>query len=177
MNAQTMRYPQYAQSTSPEVLEAIRRNDEREADFRRRAWAFSLKHGGSGPYRFFRLYGTSLSGIASEEEPEDGRWKRVGTEHWAPYKSNPLSREFAAIAYRAEPVPGVPLMLHGPEDRDGIRMAGEATVFIHEGVAYSGTSLSPTDLVALPIPWEEIKASEFHAALEGYNASRKGDQA
>lgn len=48
---------------------------------------------------------------------------------------------------------------------------GHGAVFIHDGVAYSGFDFVPTADSDDGHLWDEIKASEFHAAMEAKNAA------
>lgn len=168
-------FPQYASTTDPEVLAAVQRNKEGFQAFRERAFAFASAQGApDGAY-----YGSSFAGghsiyaIGGSEKPTTGRWKEGYRRGWLPFTNNPLAKELEAIRFDEEKLPGLPRLLKSAS-RDGSRRVGSPLVFILEGVAYSGTSFIPEDggpHSSDPADggWEEIKASEFHAALEAYN--------
>lgn len=169
-------FPQYAKTCDAEVISAIERNKAGQAAVRERAHEFAKKHGDAeGNFYFSTFAGYRCTGIVSSEKPATGQWKRTSRTHngWLPYKNNPLHEEFDALAFRPEGVPGIPDLLHGSPERDGTVRVGSPTLFVLDGVAFSGTTIQATD----PFPdaggWEELKASEFHAAMETYNERLK----
>lgn len=165
-----MTYPQYAKSVDPDVLATIERNKERKKEMVERARAFSQAHGGGGDFYYSEFLGYHVTGIMGAEKPTTGQWKAMPrSDGWVPYVNNPVNAEFEALQFTSDPTPGIPKLLHSAYDSDGRQRVGHPTTFIQDGVAYSGTAITPIDEVGVDIPWEEIKASEFHAAMESYN--------
>lgn len=165
-------YPQYAKSTDPEVIAAIVANEESERVAREQAFAFAKKHSDIEKPTVWStgFDGFTLTGIESNEAPKSGRWRNGRRKtQWIPYRNNPLFAEFNAISVRRGKVPGVPGWIEGPMRNDFTHLTGPATLFILDGVAYSGCSETPTNNVPANIPWEEVKTSEFYKAMETYN--------
>lgn len=167
-------FPQYASTTDPQVLAVIQRNKEGFQAFRERAFAFATAQGApDGAY-----YGSSFAGghaisaIGGAEKPTTGQWKEGHRRGWLPFKNNPLAKDLAEIRFDEEKVPGLPLLLESAT-HDGSRRVASPLVFILDDVAYSGASFLPEDSGDKNNPedggWQEIKASEFHRALEAYN--------
>lgn len=167
-----MKYPQYAKTTAPDVIGVIEENKRGQQEVREKALAFAKKHGGEDAgFRYSSFLGYRVTAIDCDEKPTSGRWKAGGRGYgYAPYKNNPLYAEFEQLAYTPKPIRGTPDLLHGEYNADGSQRVGGPTLFVLNGVAYSGTALTPVDAMPDGSPWEEIKASEFHAAMETYNA-------
>lgn len=173
--------PQYARSTDPEVIATIERNRAGEVDFNRRASEFAATHGSpNGAFYPSRFAGShSISAIGGEEKPTTGRWKKGYHGHgWVPFKNTELEAEMDAIRFTEESLPGLPDLVYGPYTSRG-QVVSRGTRFVHDGVAYLGFSAAPLAdqperaTVTGDGHWEEIKASEFHAALEAYNEAAK----
>ena len=166
-----MKYPQYAKTTASDVIETISANKAGEQEVRDRAFVFAKAHGGeyAGWYAS-TFFGYRVNAIECAEKPKSGRWT-TGTKGrgWRPYVNNPLWEEFESLVFHPEPVRGIPGMLHSGFDSEGRARVGHPTVFVLDGVAWSGTLITPTDDMPDDSPWVEVKASEFHAALETYN--------
>lgn len=166
------RFPQYATSSDPAVIEAILTDKANRADMRERAGRFSKKHGNPEGYFYISTFaGYRCTGIESTKEPASGRWKRTRgtTNGWLPYVSNPLHAEFSGLTAAPVKIPGVPELVHGVSDRHGSSVVATPTVFVLDGAAYCGISFPVSDPYPEAGRWSEIKASEFYAAMETYN--------
>lgn len=157
---------QYAKSTDSAVIEAIERNRAGQFEWRDRALAFASAHGAEAFYP--DLFGgkCEIYSIDTETAPTTGRWKRA-TRGWVPWKNNPVAAEMDAITFTKEPVPGLPEMLHGG------RYLLTPTPFLHAETAWVGFNVMPERYNAhddFGPQWVEIKASEYHAALEAVTA-------
>lgn len=167
-------FPQYASTTDPAVIAVIQRNREGFQAFRERVFAFASAQGApDGAYYGSSFAGShSIAAIGGNEKPTTGQWKNGYRAGWLPFKNNPLAKELAAIRFDEEPIPGIPQLLKATE-RHGARRVASALVFVLDGVAFSGVSFLPEDSGDKIKPedggWKEIKASEFHKALETYN--------
>jgi hypothetical protein len=166
---------QYARSTDPEVIATIERNRAGVVDFNARAIAFAASHGSpnGGFYPSAFAGSHSISAIDGDTKPSTGRWKKgyrdIG---WVPFKGSELEGEMEAIRFDEESLPGVPDMVYGAYTARG-QVVSAGTRFVHDGVAYLGFSSTPLAVQPETVKgdghWEEIKASQFHAALEAYN--------
>lgn len=169
--------PQYARTTDPRVLEAVRRNRVGAADFHNRACEFAVANGvEKGSYYPGGFGGgRSIRALGGNEKPRTGRWTTgYGGYGWRPFKNNPLHDEMDAIRFEAEPVPGLPSLVNGPYLPNGSHTIATPQPFELDGAVYVGFSFQPVDSGRrMPDPgeggWEEIKASEYHAAVETYN--------
>ncbi|MBC9953265.1 hypothetical protein ICM05_01200 [Leucobacter sp. cx-42] len=170
-------FPVFASTTDSGVIAVIERNKAAKAEVRDRATEFAKKHGDQdGNFYYSTFAGYRCTGIASNEKPTSGRWKKAHrtANGWIPYANNPLNSEFEALVHQPEKVPGVPDLLTGVSDSDGMMRVGNPTLIVLDGVAYSGTTIQASDLFPVEGGWAEIKASEFHAALEDYNERLMG---
>lgn len=171
----TSTIPQYARTTDPTVIAAIEANRTGRRTFHDRATAFAAKHGSpKGAYLPSSFAGMhNVRAIGGTDKPTTGRWKRGWDDRgWRPFKNTDLERELDAIQFVEKPVPGLPDIAHGDYTPSGAQHISPGTVFVHEGVAYVGYPFAPTDdteRAATPADWEEIKASQFHAAMEAFN--------
>lgn len=166
-----MRFPQYASTVAPDVTATIEENRKGQQDIRDKALAFAKKYGGEDAgFRYSTFLGYRVTGIECDEKPAEGQWKTGRRGYgYAPYKNNPINDEFEKLAFSPKDVRGVPDLLHARESADGTQRVGCPTLFVLDGIAYSGSALTPIDAMPDGSPWEEIKASEFHAAMEAYN--------
>lgn len=163
----TTTLPQYARSTDPDVIATVERNRQHEADFREKVAALSEKWTGDRGNAWIDrgAGGSVLIGLRMTREQVEaapGEWKkpdRLGAVR--PYKSNPLSQEFALHA-KHEEVPGRPSLLHGEN------WIGGGAVFVHDGAAWTGCNFVPD--APADDRWTEVLASEFNAAMEAVNA-------
>ena len=167
-----MRFPQYAKTDAPDVIETVEGNKQGQQEVRERALAFARKYGGEDAgFRYSNFLDYRVTAIDCDDRPTAGQWKSGARGYgYAPYKNNPICAEFEDLVHRAKDVRGIPDLLHSGEDSSGAQLVGSPTVFVIDGVAYSGTSMTPVDAMPDGSPWEEIKASEFHTAREAYNA-------
>lgn len=174
---EAMTAPQYATSTDLDVIAVIEANwrARREALAACRDWA--KRFGADGFYRSSR---NGIAALALDEKPTGhGRWVWF-RRHSEPGKprgvlpaaGNPLLDEMRALGVREEPVPGLadtyetalPL-----NDRRGDFMLFFPTPFVALGAAWIGFSMIPTHGEHGP-QWREVKASEWHAAKEAFEA-------
>lgn len=164
--------PQYARSTDPDVIAAVERNRQHEADFREKVAALSEKWTGDPGNAWIDRgsNGSTFTGLRMTREQVEaapGQWKkpdRLGSVR--PYKSNPIAPEFS-IRAKYEQIPGRPGLLWGEN------WMGKGLVFLHAGAAWSGVSFVPDHDTKGIGGWTEVLASEFHAAMEAINAERK----
>jgi hypothetical protein len=163
-------FPQYAKSTDPEVLAAVQRNKEGDEAHHQKCLAFAIANGvENGAYIKSSWGGRALRAVMGDKKPTTGQWKKGGGGYgWVPYKNNPLYKEYDELVFNHERVPG----------HDGSYMSGNLymtpTLFEFDGAVWSGMSHQPDDLRggkphSEEGGWVEVKASEFHAAMEGYN--------
>lgn len=177
---------QYARTTNQNVIEAVLGNEEGFQKFRQEAFAFASAQGApDGAYFGSSFAGThAISAVGGDTKPTTGRWKEGYHRGWLPFKNNPLAKELESIRFREAPIPGMPSLVDGPASGSG-HIVGTPRPFIVDGVVYCGFSFvprpeeegtyRPNDREAGG--WEEIKASEFHAALETYNERIQGESA
>lgn len=181
----TKMIPQYAKTTSRLVLEAVRRNREGAAGFHRRACDFAQENGvDKGSYYPGGFAGShSIRALGGDRKPSNGRWTTgYGGYGWRPFKNNPLHAEMDAIRFEEETIPGLASIIDGPYLPNGSHTIASPQPFELDGVVYVGFSFQPIDNGRrTPDPseggWEEIKASEYHAAVETYNARIKENNA
>lgn len=170
-------FPQYSKTDNPEVLAVLERNRLGRRDVLQRACEFSKLHGDTAKGSVFTSdWGDFVvTGIVSEEEPKSGRWKRLPRTNggWTPYKNNPLHEELETFRFRQEQVPGIPGWIESASRADGSNYVGNPRPFVLDGVAYIGLSFLPVTPALDGSPWEEIKASELHAAMEAYNLANE----
>lgn len=174
-------FPQYSKTNDPEVLEALERNRIGRKEVLQRACEFSKLHGDTPEGSVFTSdwAGFAVTGIVSSEKPTSGRWKELlrSRNGWTPYKNNPLNEEMNSFQFREEKIPGIPGWIESASRSDGSNYVGNPKPFVLGETAYVGLSFMPITEALEDSPWEEIKASEFHKAMEDYNAkNRKGKQ-
>lgn len=171
-------FPQTAKTNHPDVIASIRETERREAEFREKARDISEKYTGDrhkGWLSGGTFEGMHLSSIQVTEEQYaalPGQWKkRDHMGRTSPYRNNKKVEGFH-VGFKADRIPG-----RGNFHMGGNYM-GTGTVFIHDGYAYShfgflpGISEKSYGEIA-EYGWEEIKASEFHKALEDFNEALK----
>lgn len=174
-------FPQYARTTDQSVLDAIQRNEEGFQAFREQAFAFASAQGApDGAYYGSSFAGThSISAIGGDTKPTTGQWKNGYRAGWLPFKNNPLAKELESIRFTEESVPGLPQTLESKMDGDWRRRIASPRPFIVDGVAFVGVAFLPEDGGDKVRPedggWEEIKASEFHKAMETFNERLTSD--
>lgn len=174
-------FPQYAKTTAPAVLDALEQNKALDKEFFARGMAFAEAHGGTAFYSSRWGSTTSMVAIKADEKPTTGQWKRHARGGWIPYKNNPLYKVFNDIELRRVAIPGLPEFVEsGYNDRMQHYIASPHP-FVLGGAAYVGFSFVPQDRNYQNDPkpedggWEEIKASEWHAAREAYNERATSD--
>lgn len=172
-------FPQFAKTSHPEVLEAIRESERRWDEFLERMRDVSEKYTGERHNGYFsgdRFDRASMTGVRATQliQSAPGRWKKAVRGVTEPYSNNPARADFN-IGYRAVTIPG----------RGNLHMSsgyfGSGVFFIHEGYAYShyGFRIERGEAhrgEAEAYGWEEIMPSELHKALEDYNANRKAGE-
>lgn len=163
-------FPQYARSTDPDVIAAIERNADHEAEFRKKVAALSEKWTGDPGNGWINRGsgGSSFIGLRMTREQVEaapGQWKKPGRSgERRPYKSNPIAPEFS-IRAKHETVPGRPDVLWGEN------WMGAGALFVHDGAAWSGVGFVPIN--PADDRWAEVLASEFHAAKEAVKAAQE----
>ncbi len=170
-------FPQYAKSTNLAVVGTVLANRDGVKGFHEAACAFSEAQGvKDGAYSPSSFAGTHrIRSLGGDTKPETGRWKQgYGGYGWLPFKNNPLHAEMEKIRFDEQDVPGLPGLLHGHYLPNGQQVIYSPRPFVLDGVAYVGFSGQPIESggrEAQPEEgdWEEIKASEYHAAVETYN--------
>jgi hypothetical protein len=165
--------PQYAKSADPEVVAAITRNREMRRELHKAGLALAAKYG-SDSYSASGFAGRlSIAGVKHKPEGH-GQWKRTRGGYWAPYKRNPIAREFAALTRQEEAVPGLPEVVYGRYNRDGTQTLYTPMPFVYGDVAWVGFHEAPQAKDSGGIfgrdewgdQWVEVLASEFFAARE-----------
>lgn len=162
---------QYMKSTDPEVVAAVERNNQSRRAWKERLFEWASELTGkpkedltlglvgwkNDSLSFKGFYSSQVAGV---ELP--GKWTK---EPVRPYKNNPFMDEYRKVAvWRAEAVPGRPGTLFG----EGY--FGSGVMFVQDGVAYSGVGFTPEEKASGndAMHWQEIKASEYHAAAEAH---------
>lgn len=168
-------FPQYAKTSDPNVLDAIRTNQELLKTFHERAVEFSQAQGiEDGAYYSSGFGGVhTINALGGTEKPTSGRWTEHPRGGWRPYKNNPIYKDMEHIQAKENAIPGLPTFLESAQDRDWRRHIASPRAFIVDGVAFVGVSFIPEDGGDKVKPedggWEEIRASEFMLAMETYN--------
>jgi len=177
----TTRFPQFAKTNDPRVLEVIQRNDDGFHEFSLRCSAVAEKYTGNpigGRFNGSRLRGAAFLGLSAEHVSDvsalPGQWKKPENGAIMPYKSNPLIEEFD-IEFTAERTPGRGNILWG----DG--HVGTGQLFVHDGVAYSFFTFKTEALddeeaaEMAEYGWTEILPSAYHLAYEEVQAAESGN--
>ncbi len=168
-------FPQYAKTTSQNVFDVLRENKELDKDFFERGMDFAKAHGGTAFYSSRWGSSTRMVAIKADEKPTTGQWKEHPRGGWLPYKNNPLYKEFESIELRTNQVPGLPSTVESAMDSNFQHRIANPNPFIVDDAVYVGFAFMPVDsgIRNTPDPaeggWEEIRASEFHLAMETYN--------
>lgn len=167
-------FPQYAKSTAPEVIEAC--EDMLKSYRRLLDYAVEVSKETTGAENRAVIRGSAIDGarvvglVAHTKEDYDsfpGRWKKwYGAGYQHPFRNNPIQDEWSENRHRRPDIPGRPGMAMGHG------YMGPGAIFVHEGIAYSAFGFQPEGEPASDL-WEEIKASEWHAAKEAYEDSQK----
>lgn len=175
-------FPQYASTTDPNVLDAIRVNEELRRSFHQRAVAFSQEQGvEDGAYYSSGFGGThTVTALGGKTKPTTGRWTQHPRGGWRPFKNNPVFKDMERIKFQENAVPGLPSLVESAPNSQGQHYLATPHPFIVDGVAYVGFNFTPADNMgsrAQPEDggWEEIKASELHRAMETYNERLQSD--
>jgi hypothetical protein len=168
-------FPQYAKTTDPSVFDALRENEALNKDFFERGMAFAEANGGSAFYSSRWGKTTDLTAIESDKKPTTGRWTEHPRGGWRPFKNNPLYAQMQAIKLHRNAVPGLPEYVESAYNSQMQHYISAPRPFVVDGVVYVGFTFIPQDRNSKSDPepseggWEEIRASEFHAAMETYN--------
>lgn len=168
-----MSAPQYQKTRNPKALEAWR---DRYSGFER--WKHTLMRqltertgqkiegfmAGDGLGESVSFRGLNVDEVDVQRLP--GQWKKPRRKSIYPYKNNPV---LDGLPLRWDPpeVPGLPEMVL--LDVPGTYMSERVRprVFEHDGALYAGYYRDPGEHGRAPREgWEEIKASEYYAALE-----------
>lgn len=157
---------QYAKSTDPAVLDAIRRRVEARREWRERALAWGEKYG-SDEVRMFDGWGSlSVTGLPTKHAPAG--WTKPDRHGVSrPKKGTPEYAEMAALTHVETRVPGLDEM-HTSADR---ARWGRGARFVVDGVAYFGLAWVPDK--PLGPQWVEVLASEFRDAAARHDAAKE----
>lgn len=171
-------FPQMAKTNHPEVIASVKETERREEEFREKARDISERFTGDrmkGWLSGRTFEGMHLSTIQVTDEQYaqlPGQWKkRDHMGRTAPYSNNKKVEGFH-VGFKADHIPG------RGNFHMGAGYMGTGTVFMHEGYVYSHFGFLPSisekaHSEIAEFGWEEIKASEFHKALEDFNEARK----
>lgn len=161
--------PQYASSTDPAVIAAIKCNLDFEQAFRAQVCDLSEKYTGSRERAWVSSAGDGsvLLGVhvpRAEIDDLPGDWTLSDLPKYTrPHKKNPRHAEFDIRAEHTS-IPGRPDIVFG----DG--WLGCGAVFVHDDTAWSGFTFAPTDVTDFADHgWTEVLASQFQAALNAVN--------
>jgi hypothetical protein len=164
---------QYVKSTDPEVVRIITENTEKRLAAHQAALEWAARHGGTGYYGGRNFGGAfGVWAIETDQKPTTGQWKRgYRGRGWAPFKSNPIHTEMAALTVGFDSVPGADGCFSAPRGSgDGSETwMMWAAPFVVDGVAFAMLSNYPTE-GEFGDQWAEIKASEAYAAKESYES-------
>jgi hypothetical protein len=168
------RFPQYARTNDPAVLAAVRVNLEGRSKHHQDAIQFAKEQGvEDGAYYSGDFAGSrTIRAIGGAQKPTTGQWKKgYGGYGWRPFKKNPLHETIDGIRWNDVEIPGLPSTLMGPGVIYSPRPfeVGDA---VYVGLSGQPDELSRGDSDPADGGWEEIKASEYHAAIEAYNEGR-----
>ena len=163
----TTKTTQYAKTTSPEVLAALKTRDAEYKEFFGLLRAWAEERGIKDP-RYHRV-DDRLSASAPLDRPEGfGQWTKPGRYGSVPFKSNTAEKE-AWPRQTLTPIPGAGVVESEP-DRNGGWRTGLPAVFAHEGTAYRIYSFAPVTPEPEESPWEECLGSEAMAAREAVSS-------
>lgn len=176
---------QYAKTTHPEVLAAVRKNAEKFDAFMEKLAPISEKYTGD-PNRIYwggsATNGSYIGGIKPTDKPLPGQWRKPDRQGLRmPYKSNPVYSDFC-IGTSPVPIPGRPSIIFGKQDNEGTAWMSHGAVFEHDGAVYSGVGFAPdpsrntingvsSDMD--DFGWAEVPASEFNAAMDAVNSQKE----
>lgn len=176
---------QYAKTTHPKVLAAVRANAAKFDAFIEKLGPLSEKYTGD-PDRIYwggsATSGAYVGGIKPTDKPLPGQWKKPDRQGLRmPYKNNPAHDDFR-IGTHPVSIPGRPSIIFGKPDRDGTAWMSRGAVFEHDGAVYSGVDFAPdpsrntingvtSDMD--DYGWAEVPASEFNAAMDAVNARKE----
>ncbi|WNN95197.1 hypothetical protein SEA_MAGRITTE_246 [Microbacterium phage Magritte] len=169
-------FPQFASTNSQNVLDAIEENQRLQREFHERALAFSQAQGIEDGAYFSSTFGGTheVTALGGKVKPTTGRWTEHPRGGWRPFKNNPLFQEMQKLRVQMEPIPGLPALVESKPNAMMQHYLASPRPFVVDDVAYVGFNFEPTDnLRSQSEPedggWEEIKASEFHKAMETFN--------
>lgn len=170
-------FPQYAKSTAPEVIEACEAMLESYRRFTDYAIEVSKELTGEenrSVYNGSQVRGAQVVGLVVDSKDDydqlPGQWRKwEGPGFQYPFKNNPIMKGWRENQHKRPSIP------ERPSIASGNGWMGHGAVFVHEGVAYSGFDFQP-DHGGETNFWEEIKASEWHAAKEAYEESQKAEK-
>lgn len=169
-------FPQFASTNAQGVLDAIEINQRLQREFHERAIAFSQAQGIEDGAYFSSTFGGTLevTALGGKVKPTTGRWTQHPRGGWRPYKNNPLFTDMQKLRVQSEEIPGLPALVESVSNAMGQRYLASPRPFVVDDIAYVGFNFTPDDNMgsrANPEDggWEEIKASEFHKAMETFN--------
>ena len=153
----TDRRYQYAKSTHPDVLDAMRRREEALRAWKERALAWAAQYDAEDA-RVFNGWGRrSVIGLAARHAPEG--WTKPDRRGVSrPKKRTPEYAEMVALAYEEPRIPGL-AELHVRRDPFGL---SHGVRFVVDGAVYFGLPWVPDQ--SLGEQWVEVLPSEFERA-------------
>lgn len=160
----------YMRSNHPDVMAAWEECNSRWQAFCESGSAWAEKYSGQPGFMSGAapLRRTECSGLPADKVDRStlvGKWKKPSRGLIAPYANSDAARE--APKYEPPTIPGRPGLFWG-----GGRM-GSGALFEHDGYLYSYVSIRDESgdnaldaAVLAAYGWDEIRASEYHAARE-----------
>lgn len=166
-------FPQFAMSSDPAVVAAVRLNGRRYAAFLDAASSLALRYAGrpdaavieGHAHRGATISALLVHGAFAAALP--GRWRKAGPLEGSltPQLDNPVREEFDAAAFTPGLIPGRPEYARGRQT--ALRYGGTGMLFIVDGCAYSGFGFPPQHLVGDPgstHPWEPVSRNDWEVA-------------
>lgn len=153
---------QFARSTSPEVISAIRKGEEGRAAAREAMEAFARECGGVGECLTSQTW-PHLRMLGVSRKPEQSGWTRDRKSGaWRPYKDGYLYRKMRDLSFRAPDVPGVEELQY---DAQGERMSAPQ-VFMAQGAAWAVLEREPGQGSGMGKEWEPVTSEAARFAQE-----------
>lgn len=165
-------FPNYARTSSPEVLELWHTHQEERQKFCKHVISVLRIMTGNPDLKTFwgsGSYSTEyhVTGVAPSEIADSHRnwWKKPRQGITAPYKKHSLYQKFAELNYTAPKFGDAPTYLWGGN------YMGRPAFFEHNGYLYFGTSITGYTARNYPwwedaSPWEPIKRWEWEKAKD-----------
>ncbi|QAY70029.1 hypothetical protein [Xylanimonas protaetiae] len=162
--------PQHGKSTHPDVLAAVDLWWSERKRGHDQVLAFAAKYSDAekpSAYAGVRIDWFNADGITGPIKPGNGQWK-VNGHGYAPYKSNPVNKEFEATFVKLPAIPGLPAIMFSADQSHFLY----PRAFVWDGAAYYSLPQpahhDEGDTERTADYWTEILASEYHRAHEFY---------